>query len=79
MFDNNRLERRINHLERKLDMIMKHLGLPDLVPASASGEIDELIRQGKKIQAIKLYRDLNPGSGLKEAKDAIEARERHLR
>ncbi|MFX0580316.1 hypothetical protein [Nocardia nepalensis] len=79
MFDNNRLERRIDHLERKLDMIMKHLGLPGPEPASPYYEIDALIRQGRKIHAIKLYRDLNPGSSLKQAKDAIEARERHLR
>ncbi|WP_433195074.1 hypothetical protein ACQP1G_40320 [Nocardia sp. CA-107356] len=78
MFDNNRLERRIDHLERKLDMIIKHLGLPDRDPASSEDEIDALIRQGKKIHAIKLYRDLNPGSSLKAAKNAVEARERQL-
>ncbi len=77
MFDNNRLERRIDQLERKLDMVIKHLGLPSPDPATPYGEIDELIRQGKKIHAIKLYRDLT-GSGLRQAKDAIEARERHL-
>ncbi|WP_083897688.1 hypothetical protein [Nocardia vinacea] len=30
------------------------------------------------MHAIKLYRNLT-GSGLREAKDAVEARERHLR
>ncbi|WP_433713726.1 ribosomal protein L7/L12 [Nocardia sp. CA-084685] len=78
MFDNNRLERRIDQLERKLDMIIKHLGLPSQDPAMPYDEIDELIRQGKKIHAIKLYRTLT-GHGLREAKDAIEERERHLR
>ncbi|WP_433624237.1 ribosomal protein L7/L12 [Nocardia sp. CA-120079] len=78
MFDNNRLERRIDRLERKLDLIIKHLGLPSQDPATPYDEIDELIRQGRKIHAIKLYRDLT-GSGLREAKDAVEARERHLR
>ncbi|MEV4239996.1 MULTISPECIES: ribosomal protein L7/L12 [unclassified Nocardia] len=78
MFDNNRLERRIDQLERKLDMIIKHLGLPSQDPAMPYDEIDELIRQGKKIHAIKLYRTLT-GRGLREAKDAIEERERHLR
>ncbi|WP_433522936.1 hypothetical protein ACQPZ2_38780 [Nocardia pseudovaccinii] len=77
MFDNNRLERRIDNLERKLDMIIKHLGLPSPDPATPYDEIDELIRQGKKIHAIKLYRDLT-GRSLRDAKDAVEARERHL-
>ncbi|WP_063046734.1 ribosomal protein L7/L12 [Nocardia pseudovaccinii] len=77
MFDNNRLERRIDNLERKLDMIIKHLGLPSPDLAAPYDEIDELIRQGKKIHAIKLYRDLT-GASLKDAKDAVEARERHL-
>jgi large subunit ribosomal protein L7/L12 len=34
-----------------------------------------LVRDGRKIEAIKLYRDLT-GAGLKEAKDAVEALER---
>lgn len=76
MFDNSRLEARIDRLERKLDMIIEHLGLPsqDRTPYA---EIDELIRQGKKIHAIKVYRN-HTGCDLREAKDAVEARERHL-
>ena len=31
----------------------------------------ELLQSGKKIEAIKLYRELT-GAGLKEAKDAVE-------
>ncbi|MFE9325793.1 hypothetical protein ACIHDR_30160 [Nocardia sp. NPDC052278] len=77
MFDNSRLERRIDNLERKLDMIIKHLGLPSPDPATPYDEIDELIRQGKKIHAIKLYRNLT-GASLRDAKEAVEARERHL-
>ncbi|UQA95187.1 ribosomal protein L7/L12 [Streptomyces halobius] len=38
-------------------------------------EIDELLRQGKRIQAIKLHRELT-GSGLSEAKEAVERRMR---
>lgn len=38
-------------------------------------EINNLLAQDKKIQAIKLYRE-NFGGGLKEAKDAVEAIER---
>lgn len=35
-------------------------------------EITALVSQGRKIQAIKLYREQNPGVGLKEAKDIID-------
>jgi hypothetical protein len=78
MFDNNRIERKIERLERKLDLIIKHLGITDPSAMFGYSEIDELIQQGKKIQAIKRYRELDPGSGLKEAKEAVEARERQI-
>lgn len=45
---------------------------PAPVPADASPE--QLLRAGKKIEAIKRYRELT-GVGLKEAKDAVEALE----
>jgi type VI protein secretion system component VasK len=35
-------------------------------------EIKTLVQQGQKIRAIKRYRELNPGIGLKEAKDIID-------
>jgi hypothetical protein len=35
-------------------------------------EVLVLLEQGREIQAIKRYRDLNPGVGLKEAKDVID-------
>lgn len=35
-------------------------------------ELDLLLQQGRKIEAIKLYRD-RTGMGLKEAKDAVDA------
>ncbi|PZV22616.1 MAG: hypothetical protein DCF12_20460 [Snowella sp.] len=40
-------------------------------------EILELLRQGNKIQAIKLYRSLTQ-SGLKESKEAIEQLESEI-
>lgn len=36
-------------------------------------ELKSLMRAGKKINAIKRYREMVPGIGLKEAKDFIEA------
>jgi hypothetical protein len=35
-------------------------------------EVVILVGQGRKIQAIKRYREQNPGTGLKEAKDVID-------
>nr|WP_240939860.1 ribosomal protein L7/L12 [Planosporangium flavigriseum] len=49
---------------------MDHLGVVDKQP-----ELPEVVREleaGRKIQAIKAYRDAT-GAGLKEAKDAVEA------
>lgn len=36
-------------------------------------ELLKLLQGGQKIAAIKLYREIHPGSGLKDAKDAVEA------
>ena len=41
------------------------------------GEIEDLLRRGQKIQAIKLYRE-RTGVGLKEAKDAVEEIQRRM-
>jgi ribosomal protein L7/L12 len=42
---------------------------------SLDGRVLALVREGRKIEAIKLYRNVT-GAGLKEAKDAVEALER---
>jgi hypothetical protein len=49
---------------------------PGAAPPSP-GEIDTLLRGGRKIEAIKMYRTLH-GVDLKAAKDAVEARGREL-
>lgn len=46
-------------------------------PSDAADRIVRLLRQGKKIEAIKLARQMD-GSGLKEAKDRVDAIERGL-
>ncbi|HWV50188.1 MAG TPA: ribosomal protein L7/L12 [Microbacterium sp.] len=40
---------------------------------SVGSEIDRLVAEGNKIQAIKLLRDSTPGLGLQEAKNRIDA------
>lgn len=48
------------------------LRTPEPVEASLEGEVVSLLGQGRKIDAIKLYRE-HMGTGLKEAKEAVEA------
>ncbi|MFI9403461.1 ribosomal protein L7/L12 [Nocardia sp. NPDC052316] len=92
MFARRRLERKIDALHFKTDLILHHLGIQDLPPVPAEPvrtvaatarpvsldftEIDALLAEGKKIHAIKRYRELT-GCGLKEAKDAVEMRYRY--
>lgn len=64
-----RLSRRLERMERKLDAIVAQLGVTVEEPGLA--EVVALVREGKKIQAIKTYRE-HTGADLKEAKDAVE-------
>lgn len=69
----DRIEHRVERLERKMNRIILHLGIDsdDATPQEPNA-IRELLLQGRKIDAIKAYRaDYNVG--LKEAKDAIDA------
>lgn len=62
--------RHLKRLERRVDLILNHLGLnpnQDVNP-----QIVELLKAGQKIGAIKLYRE-QTGCGLKEAKDYVES------
>ncbi|MFF4356641.1 ribosomal protein L7/L12 [Streptomyces sp. NPDC001604] len=65
----SRADRRAARIEHKLDLVLGHLGLTE--PEPWSHEVNALLRDGKKIQAIKVYREAT-GAGLKEAKDAVE-------
>ena len=42
------------------------------LPVDVSGPITAALFAGEKIQAIKLYREMHPGMGLAEAKEAVE-------
>jgi len=70
--------RRLAVVERKLDLIIAHLGIREPEPEAPGAVLQELLA-GRKIQAIKVYREAT-GVGLKEAKDAVEllARQRGL-
>ncbi|TQL67184.1 LSU ribosomal L12P-like protein [Nocardioides albertanoniae] len=64
------VSRRIDRLESKVDLLLKQAGLEE--PAlPREEEILALARSGKKIQAIKVYREVT-GAGLAEAKNEVE-------
>jgi ribosomal protein L7/L12 len=64
---------RIAALERKVSFLLQHLGIDaDEAPAvTTDDEVMRLVRLGKTIDAIKLYRE-RTGVGLAEAKTAID-------
>lgn len=57
------------HKQPRTTQAAKPAGAPG--PADTTAQIAELVRRGKKIEAVKLYRDTH-GTGLKESKDAVE-------
>src|SRR5438876_97583 len=66
-----REQARLARLERKVDMLLQRAGITYDPKSQVSPEVLEALRQGNKIQAIKLYREAT-GVGLKEAKDFVE-------
>ncbi|MEV5873531.1 ribosomal protein L7/L12 [Streptomyces sp. NPDC052101] len=65
-----RADRRLARVERKLDLIMEHLDLRE-ERHPRMDEVAALVRDGKKIHAIKLYREIT-GAELREAKEAVD-------
>jgi ribosomal protein L7/L12 len=69
-----RLANEVHELKRQLDALLQHEGivLPPR-PSGLSAEVERLaINPHSKIAAIKLYRDENPGTSLRAAKEKIE-------
>lgn len=76
------LRRRVDTLEATLAAVCERTGVTPPPPAPGSEgaaerdpRLRELLAAGKKIHAIKRYRELT-GAGLKEAKDAVDALDR---
>lgn len=71
------LRSRVNELEDRLKFLYERLNIdygdPNTDPIR-SPQIQEALRRGNKIEAIKLYRELT-GVGLAEAKQAIDRAE----
>lgn len=66
------LRARVNELERRLDFLYRKLGIEYVDnPGMQDSRIIALIKQGNKIEAIKIYHELT-NAGLAEAKQAVE-------
>jgi len=63
-------------LERQITFLFDHLGLdyPDEPDQGVSPVIMELVRQGRKVAAVKQYRH-ETGVGLREAKEFVDSLE----
>jgi hypothetical protein len=61
----------LSRIEAKLDLVLQHAGLKYVPYANLPAPVINALQNGKKIEAIKLYREAT-GAGLKEAKDLIE-------
>ncbi len=67
------LHQRVARLERQVAFLLETLNLDyQDRPEPVSPEIMALVQRGKKIEAIKLYRETT-GASLKAAKDLIES------
>jgi hypothetical protein len=67
----------VERVERKLDLVIKHLGIEgpaaEGISPEALAEIDRCIWSDRRIEAIKLYRE-ETGYGLLEAKEWVDRR-----
>jgi len=64
-----RTNRRLADIERKVDAIINHLGVTVRDPDQP--EVYRLLQKGRRIQAIKLYREQS-GSDLATAKNVVD-------
>ena len=63
---------RLFRIDRKLDLILKHLNIDATQLDELCDEAKRLADQGEKIPAIKVHRE-QTGLGLRDAKDDVEA------
>ena len=64
-----RTQRRLADIERKVDAIINHLGV--VVRDPDQPEVYRLLQKGRRIEAIKLYREQS-GTDLATAKDFVD-------
>ncbi|GAB2777067.1 hypothetical protein [Amycolatopsis magusensis] len=64
-----KLDRRLARVEEKLDAVLAHHGIT--LPEPDFAEVRAHLAEGRKILAIKAYRE-RTGASLQEAKEAVE-------
>lgn len=73
-----RLRVRVAELEDRVEFLYRKLGIEYIEnPGMANAKLEELLRKGSKIEAVKVYRELY-NTGLAEAKSAIDDLEARL-
>ena len=75
------LRSRVNELEDRMKFLYRRLNIDYVDPNSdpaLSPQIQEALRRGNKIEAIKIYRELT-GVGLAEAKQVIDRAEQFIK
>jgi ribosomal protein L7/L12 len=65
----------LQRVEAKLDLLLKHAGIAFDPYANVPAEVRDAVEQGRKIKAIKSYRQFS-GLGLREAKAFVEELQR---
>ena len=68
------LKSRLSELEDRLQFLYRRLNIDYMDPnsdAALAPQVQEALRRGNKIEAIKIYRELT-GVGLAEAKQAVD-------
>lgn len=75
------LKSRVSELEDRLQFLYRRLNIDYMEPNSdptLAPQVQEALRRGNKIEAIKIYRELT-GVGLAEAKQAIDRAEQFIK
>lgn len=65
----SQLSEDVKRMNRTLDKLVKHLGVE--IYSNIDDELRDIIKNGRKIKAIKRYRE-HTGLGLKESKEYID-------
>ncbi|MEV4636713.1 hypothetical protein AB0J80_05095 [Actinoplanes sp. NPDC049548] len=68
--ERRRTAARLADIEHKLDAVIAHLGVT--VPEPRHPAVEELVRQGRPIHAVRAYRE-ETGADLLTAKQAVDA------
>ncbi|MFI7599348.1 hypothetical protein [Actinoplanes sp. NPDC049681] len=68
--DRRRTAARVADIEHKLDAVIAHLGVT--VPEPRYPAVEELVRQGRPVHAVRAYR-AETGADLLTAKQAVDA------